>query len=79
MRPAVLCLALAVLLAGCGQTTTGNAIRSEIRDRGALAADAALENAEWSLCNASTVGAVNRRYGPQPSKHGHWRGLCGYE
>ena len=66
-------------LAGCGLTSEGDAVRAAIRDHGARAADAELDNIVWGLCNAVTVGAFTRRYGTQPKKAEAWRTLCSTE
>ena len=60
-------LILALLLSGCGLTPEGDAFRAAVRDIGAKAADAELENLEWGICNGASVGAVKRRY-PAGSK-----------
>ena len=70
-------LILALLLSGCGLTQEGDAMRSAVRDYGARAADAELENLEWGICNAASVGAIKRRY-PAGSKKAAGRdALCG--
>lgn len=67
----------ALLLSGCGLTREGDAVRAAVRDYGAKAADAELENLEWGICNAASVGAVKRRY-PAGSKKASGRdALCG--
>lgn len=50
---------LLLVLAGC------STYRNIAATQGAEAADAALEAAEWTLCNAAPVGAVTRRYQTQ--------------
>lgn len=52
-------LIFVVTLAGC------STYRNIAATQGAEAADAALETAEWTLCNAAPVGAVKRRYQTQ--------------
>ena len=70
-------LVVALMLSGCGLTSEGDAVRAAVRDYGAKAADAELENLEWGICNAVSVGAVNRRY-PAGSKKATGRdALCG--
>lgn len=66
-----------VFLAGCGFTPEGDAVRAAVRDYGARAADAELENLEWGLCNAVSVGAVNRRYPAGSKKAAGREALCG--
>jgi len=55
-----LLILLAILaLSGCG---TMDAYRSVAADRGADAADQALDTAIWGQCQMSTLGAFSRRY-----------------
>lgn len=51
-----------MLVASCGQTSYGDDFRSVVRDRGAKAADTTLQNLEWGLCNAITIGSIRRKY-----------------
>lgn len=50
---------VAVLLTGCAQY---GMIKKAVAENGESAKDEALEAAEWYICNASSVGAVKRRY-----------------
>lgn len=59
MNKKMVFLALLVALAGCAEA---RAIRQSIGLYGADAADQALETALWTVCNASPVGAVERRF-----------------
>lgn len=71
-------LAICLLfLSGCGLTPEGDAVRAAVRDYGAKAADAELENLEWGLCNAVSVGAVARRYPIGSKKAAARSALCG--
>lgn len=45
--------------------------RNVVATQGAEAADAALETAEWTLCNAAPVGAVERRYQTEALKEAY--------
>ena len=38
--------------------------------------DNALKIAEWSLCNAASVGSIKRRYGQDEEKAKAWQKLC---
>lgn len=72
-----LSLVAVLVISGCGLTREGDAVRAAVRDYGAKAADAELENLEWGICNAASIGAVNRRY-PSGSKKAAGRAaLCG--
>ena len=65
-----------MFLVGCGFTPEGEAVRKAVKEYGAQAADAELENLEWAICNGVSVGAVKRRYGPSPAKAAAWRAFC---
>lgn len=64
----VLFAALA-LLAGCGFTPEGDALRAAIAAKGAEAYDAGLDNSVWFVCNAASIGAINRRFGSDPDSY----------
>ena len=75
MKPLII---IAVLfLAGCGFTKEGDAVRAAVRDYGAKAADAELESLEWGMCDAASIGAVNRRYPAGSKKASGREALCG--
>jgi hypothetical protein len=74
-RAAAALLAL-FLLAGCGLTPQGDAIRQGIATQGREAAAAGLENAEWWQCRGSPVGAVVDRYGASEMLWGAWSNIC---
>ena len=69
-------LALAALLAGCGFTPQGDAVRDAVKARGAQAYDEGLENAEWFICQAASIGSVRRRYGDSEPRLIAYRTLC---
>ncbi len=52
-------LLVVLMLAGCVQTEL---VGVGLTGGGAKAADAFLKRAEWGVCKAATVGAVERRY-----------------
>lgn len=64
----VLFAALA-LLAGCGFTPEGDALRAVAAARGAEAYDAGLDNSVWFVCNAASIGSINRRFGSDPDTY----------
>ena len=66
---AAVLIVLVVILTGCDTLTA-------IPERGAEGSDAALDAAVWTVCKASTVGAVNRRYNT-PEKATTYREFCG--
>ncbi len=59
-----------ILLTGCASFNTGFAAGTE---KGAQAADSALDSALWYVCKGASVGAVNRRFGSAPSAY---KALC---
>ena len=61
-----------LLLAGCAEFA---AFRSGVASHGADAADQALETAIWTLCNGSSVGAINRRFREQEERAAYRR-IC---
>lgn len=68
-KPIIVLATLA--LAGCSDM-----MPAAVAQRGAVVADKALENAEWLLCKAATVGSVVRRYGVSTEKADAWRVIC---
>ena len=69
-------LAAVALLAGCGFTPQGAAVRRAVAEGTARAGEAGLENAEWFLCEAAPVGAVKRRYGADGKMASAYTKLC---
>lgn len=72
----VLVLACSALLSACGQTSQGDLVRETIKQRGADAYDAALENNEWFMCEAASAGSVRRKYGKSPELAAAYRSIC---
>ena len=66
-------LALLLSLSGCA---AADELRQRIAEEGAGAADRLLNDAEWFMCRASSVGAVTRRYWDDPQKRQAWADLC---
>ena len=66
---------LALMLAACGFTPQGNAVRSAVFSSIQKAGEAGLENAEKFMCELAPVGAVKRRYG-SPGTAEAYRKLC---
>lgn len=66
-------LSIFVLLSGCA---TFDAAQTVVSDRSARAADDTRQTAEWTLCNAISVGAWRRAYAADPEKAQGWRKLC---
>lgn len=63
-------------LSACGFTPQGEAFRQEVSQRGAQAFDQGLENAEWFICQAASVGSIKRRYGRDQEAADAWQKLC---
>ena len=62
-------------LAACGLTPQGDMIRAAVKTGGAQVMDEGLNNAEWYICQAASIGAVRRRYG-KPGLSDAYRTLC---
>ncbi len=58
----VIAAAAALILCACGFTPEGEALRRAVAETGAMAADNTLENVEWYMCEAATLGSIKRRY-----------------
>lgn len=69
----VIGLAVLVSLPGCAQF---GAVKTAVAVNGARAADEAREAAEWTLCDALTVGAWRRAYAGDSGKADGWKKLC---
>lgn len=72
MKAALILLAV-LTLAGCAEL---GAFKRGVADHGAQAADSARTTAEWTLCNAISVGAWRRAYGADADKAAGWKALC---
>ena len=70
---------LGLLVASCGLSPQGEAVRMAISEYSAKIADAELENLEWGICRGISVGAWARRYGSNSKKAEGWRALCSVE
>lgn len=73
---ALLSVAAVLLVAGCGFTQAGTAFKAGAVAKGAKAYDEGLANAEFFVCNAASVGSVQRRYGRSADMAATWRALC---
>lgn len=69
----LLALSMLSLLAGCAGYST---VKTAVSVEGAKAADEARTAAEWTLCDAITVGAWRRGYGADPARAEGWKKLC---
>lgn len=70
----VICASLS--LGSCGFTEQGELVRDAVRTYGAQAYDEGLENAEFYICRAASVGSIVRRYGQDAKLFHAWRALC---
>lgn len=64
---------LALLLTGCAGW---GGVKAGVAGYGAQVADEARISAEWTLCNAISVGAWSRAYGSDYNKAEAWKILC---
>lgn len=60
-------------LAGCAGFDT---VKTAVAVEGAKAADDVRQSAEWTLCDAISVGAWRRAYAGDPVKAEGWKNLC---
>ena len=65
-----------LLLSGCGFTATGDWVRDTIKVKGAQAYDEGLANAEWELCEMSSIGSIKRRYGTSLDRSFAYNEFC---
>ena len=68
-------IAAALFLGACGFTPQGDAFKGAIKAAGANVMDEGLNNAEWYICQAASIGSVRRRYG-KPGLSDAYRTLC---
>jgi hypothetical protein len=61
-------------LSGCAEF---NAAQVAIADHGAQAADAALRTSKWGVCQATTIGALERDLGGDSTRSVGWLMFCG--
>lgn len=50
--------------------------RDFVKTKGAQAYDAGLDNAEWFICHAASVGSIRRRYGGSTQTAAAYNALC---
>lgn len=72
----LLVVGLGLTLAACGFTPQGDLARDIVREKGAQAYDEGLENAEWFICNAASVGSIRRKYGKDSATAAAYKQLC---
>lgn len=65
---------LVLVLSGCSQW---GAVKVAIGDAGAHAADEALSVSIWQICNASSYGAIKRKFSGDADKANALKVLCG--
>lgn len=73
MKNFFIALVLALAFSAC---TSFDALRGAVRERGAEAYDEALDTAEFTQCNAASVGSVFRRYGADKELWDSWKTIC---
>ncbi len=62
-----------LLLAGCAQL---GAYKDEAKQKLSLTADTALADAVWWACEASSIGALRRKYGKSLRRASTYRDFC---
>lgn len=67
---------LLILLSGCGFTPQGDALRATLREKGKAVAAESLDNSEWFMCRAASVGSVKDRYGVSMEKVIAYNSIC---
>ena len=67
---------LLLFLSSCGFTETGDTVSDYVKKYGAQSYDRGLENAEFFMCRAASVGSVLRRYFVDDEKRAAWVILC---
>ena len=77
MRVPAIAIASTLFLASCGFTPQGDAIRQGVATYGAQAYDEGLQNAEWFMCNAASIGSIKRKYGVSQKMAEAYKSLCG--
>lgn len=65
------CVCLGLVLAGCTAPT-----QARLAAAGAGAADSALRADLWGLCNAASVGAINREFGGDKKRAACYPTIC---
>ncbi|KKL25334.1 hypothetical protein LCGC14_2406370 [marine sediment metagenome] len=65
-----------LLLTACGQTSTGNLIRSTFQDKAAEIAAEGLKNSEWFVCRGASIGSVKDRYGQTQEGANSYNAFC---
>lgn len=73
---AVASLLALLLLGACGFTPQGDLVRGVVREKGAQAFDEGLENAEWFICHAASIGSIRRKYGRDPQTAAAYNAIC---
>jgi len=68
-----LLLVIIVLVSGCASF---DSMQAAVATHGAKAEDEARVTAEWTLCNAISVGAWRRAYAGNEAKASAWAVLC---
>lgn len=66
------CVLATLALPGCAQV---DAVMEQVAFQGAQAADSKLRADEWSICNATTAGALRRNYKTQAEMDA-WNNFC---
>lgn len=65
-----------IFLAGCGLTSEESALREILRQKSKTAAAVMLENNEWYMCRAASIGSIKDRYSVTPEKATAYNIIC---
>ncbi len=71
-----LCFILLFALTGCGISVYSDTARTTASEKGKKLAATSLENAEWWMCRAASVGAIKDRYGVNTQKSIAYHIIC---
>jgi hypothetical protein len=76
MRAILILGVAALVLTGCGLTDAGDKIRGVIKEKGATAMDAKLDNLLWGLCLEASHGSVERKFGVSEDLAAAYNKVC---
>lgn len=74
MKKIILILTVLVLMTGCAEMQFA---KTTIKHGGARLADESLNATIWKLCNATSYGAIKRKFGDSKEKADALHILCG--
>ncbi len=66
----------ALALGGCGLTPQGDAVRIAIKEQGSQAYDEGLQNSQFFICHAASIGSIKRTYGTSNERAKEYAAFC---